>query len=66
MLIIWDRLFGTFAKAPANEPIRYGIANAPISYNPLRIALREWGLLLRDLWKARTAATAWRTLVRID
>jgi sterol desaturase/sphingolipid hydroxylase (fatty acid hydroxylase superfamily) len=46
ILIIWDRLFGTFARAEPEEPVRYGIEPALNSYNPLRIAFHEWGRLI--------------------
>ena len=34
-LIIWDRLFGTFAQE--NEKVAYGMYDGPTSWNPLRI-----------------------------
>jgi sterol desaturase/sphingolipid hydroxylase (fatty acid hydroxylase superfamily) len=33
-LIIFDRLFGTFAQAPADEPLRYGLVGGKRSFNP--------------------------------
>jgi hypothetical protein len=41
MLIIFDRLFGTFAAAPENEKLRYGLVGGVPSYNPVRIAFGE-------------------------
>jgi len=34
--IFWDKLFGTFAQAPATENIVYGVKGLPPSTNPLR------------------------------
>ncbi len=34
-LIIWDRLFGTFAQE--QKPVAYGMYDGPTSWNPLRI-----------------------------
>lgn len=48
-LIIFVRLFGTFASAPANEPLRFGLKGRTPSNNPLQIALGEWVLLWRDV-----------------
>lgn len=48
-LIIFDRLFGTFADAPRAEPLRYGLKNRAPTNNPLRIALGEWWFLLKDV-----------------
>ncbi|MDP3294348.1 MAG: sterol desaturase family protein [Nevskia sp.] len=42
VLIVWDRLFGSFATAPADEPLRYGLAGIPRSDNPLQIVFGEW------------------------
>ena len=48
VLIVFDRLFGSFAEA-----LRYGLAGRAPSHNPFRIALGEWVLMLRDAWRAR-------------
>lgn len=53
VLIIFDRLFGTFAAPPAHEPLRFGLKGREATNNPLKIAFREWGLLLRDAARAR-------------
>ena len=62
MLIIFDRLFGTFAAAPKQEPLRYGLVGGTPSYNPVRIAFAEWGSMLRDAWNARGAGAKLRNL----
>lgn len=54
VLIVWDRLFGTFASPPAGEPLRYGLKGREPSNNPLRIALGEWGHLIDDVRAARS------------
>jgi sterol desaturase/sphingolipid hydroxylase (fatty acid hydroxylase superfamily) len=40
ILIVWDRLFGTFQ--PEGEPVRFGLTKDIGTYNPLRIAFHEW------------------------
>jgi sterol desaturase/sphingolipid hydroxylase (fatty acid hydroxylase superfamily) len=52
VLIIFDRLFGTFAAAPADEELAFGVKGRAPSNNPLRIALSEWAHLWRDFKKA--------------
>lgn len=54
MLIVWDRLFGTFAQAPKNETLRFGLAgeNLP-SQNPVVVAFHEWRRMLKDTRAAR-------------
>jgi sterol desaturase/sphingolipid hydroxylase (fatty acid hydroxylase superfamily) len=49
VLIIYDRLFGTFATAPAGETLRYGLKGRTPSTNVFRIALGEWLHLCRFL-----------------
>ena len=53
VLIVFDRLFGSFAAERADVPIRYGLTVPLRSYNPLWIALHEFAALARDLWRAR-------------
>lgn len=50
VLIIWDRLFGTFEKQKPDVAIRYGIKPDIKSFNPLVVAFHEWWNLLRP-WK---------------
>jgi len=54
ILIIWDRLFGTFIKEDPNEPIIYGITTNINTYNPLKIASHEFINLGKDIYKAPT------------
>lgn len=54
VLIIFDRLFGTFRQEQAGIQIRYGLTERLYSYNPIKIALHEWSKLVRDLWSAKT------------
>ena len=62
MLIVFDRLFGTFADAPTHEPLRYGLVGGVPSFNPIRIALNEWIAMLRDTIKAEGPRAKLRTL----
>lgn len=62
ILIIFDRLFGTFAHAPADEPLRYGLVGGKRSFNPVRIALGEWIAMLHDVRKAAGARAKFRAL----
>lgn len=54
VLIIWDRLFGTFVDERDAGPIVYGIANRqPTTLNPLRLNLDEWFAMWRDVWQRK-------------
>lgn len=56
ILILWDRLFGTFAEERDGEKIVYGVRKPLASYNPL------WGNfnVYRDIWQAARQAHGWR------
>lgn len=62
MLIVFDRLFGTFTEAPADDPLRYGLAGRSPTNNPFRIAFGEWGLMLSDFRRAKTLRERMRAL----
>jgi sterol desaturase/sphingolipid hydroxylase (fatty acid hydroxylase superfamily) len=50
MLIVWDRMFGTFEA----ETIRcqYGLTKNISTYNPLRVAYHEYAAIARDVREA--------------
>jgi sterol desaturase/sphingolipid hydroxylase (fatty acid hydroxylase superfamily) len=47
-LIIWDRLFGTFAEERGDTPVIYGITRQINSHNPLLLTLHEWRDMAND------------------
>src|SRR5690606_8625319 len=51
MLIIFDRLFGTYVEEADEEPVDYGITRQVHSYNPLWPNLHEWVDMFRDVLK---------------
>jgi sterol desaturase/sphingolipid hydroxylase (fatty acid hydroxylase superfamily) len=61
ILIVFDRLFGTVAVAPRDEPLRYGVVGGTSCFNPARIALGAWGGLLHEAWHAGS----WRRRLRV-
>ena len=54
ILIIWDRMFGTFQEELEDEPCDYGLVERLTSVNPIKIAFNEWGNLIRDVHNAKT------------
>jgi sterol desaturase/sphingolipid hydroxylase (fatty acid hydroxylase superfamily) len=55
ILIVWDRLFGTFE--PEVEAPVYGLTKDIETFDPVRIAFHEWAALARDVLRA----PSWRT-----
>jgi sterol desaturase/sphingolipid hydroxylase (fatty acid hydroxylase superfamily) len=63
VLIVFDRLFGSFvAERPERAP-RYGLTTPLLSHNPLRIAWHGWVSLAQDLWRVRSPRQALRVLL---
>lgn len=62
VLIVFDRLFGTFVEERGDLPPRYGLTTPLTTYNPLKIALHGWIALGRDLLRVRSPAALLRTL----
>ena len=50
LLIIWDRMFGTFEPEKAN--VRYGLVKNVNTFNPIKITLMEWSSIFKDMSKA--------------
>ena len=73
VLIVFDRLFGTYVAERDDIPIRYGLVKPQHSYNPLRVEFAEWIALGKDITRARSLKVvlghllmppAWRPPVR--
>jgi sterol desaturase/sphingolipid hydroxylase (fatty acid hydroxylase superfamily) len=61
VLIVWDRLFGTFLPEAAAGTINYGIAHRrPQTLNPLRLNLDEWFGMWGDVWRYRDVRILWK------
>jgi len=54
VLIVFDRLFGTYRAERDDVPCRYGLVVPVTTYNPLRIEFGQWIALARDLLAARS------------
>jgi sterol desaturase/sphingolipid hydroxylase (fatty acid hydroxylase superfamily) len=54
ILIVWDRLFGTFE--PERARVRYGLTKNIQTYNPLRVATHEFAAI----WADARSASSWR------
>jgi sterol desaturase/sphingolipid hydroxylase (fatty acid hydroxylase superfamily) len=50
ILIVWDRLFGSFE--PERAPVDYGLTKNIRTFAPIRIAFHEWQAMFRDALRA--------------
>ncbi len=61
ILIIWDRMFGTF-QPEAERPV-YGLTKNVNTFNPVRIAFHEWLNLVRDLKRGKSLSNSVKYLL---
>jgi len=54
VLIVWDKLFGTFVEEDPALPCEYGIVRQVHSHNPLVLTFHEWLAMFRDAARAGT------------
>ncbi len=55
ILIIWDKLFGTFQDNKKHIEPKFGILHPPNSYNPVKLSFHEFA----DIWKDVRNAKSW-------
>jgi sterol desaturase/sphingolipid hydroxylase (fatty acid hydroxylase superfamily) len=67
ILIVWDRMFGTFQGE--DEPVRYGLTKNIRTFSPPKVAFHEWAAVWHDVknaegWRERLGyafgGPAWR------
>jgi alkylglycerol monooxygenase len=61
ILIIWDKMFGTFQPELAEIPPVYGVKRPVQTWNPILINFQHFWLLLTDAWHTRN----WRDKLRL-
>ncbi len=62
ILIVWDRLFGTFE--PEGERVVYGLTRNIDTFDPRRVLTHEWCDLARDIARSTTWADRFGFLLR--
>lgn len=62
VLIIFDRVFGTWKPEPVEGGLRYGLVTPLRSHNPMRIALHQWGVMLAAFARAPSWTRRWTVL----
>ncbi len=61
ILIIWDKLFGSFQEELPDVPPVYGITRPVRTWNPIKINFQHLWLLLQDAWRTKN----WKDKLRI-
>jgi hypothetical protein len=52
VLIIWDRIFGTFVEEDIDVPIKYGLSKNLDEQTPINVVFHEWVLLFKHVKNA--------------
>jgi sterol desaturase/sphingolipid hydroxylase (fatty acid hydroxylase superfamily) len=64
VLIVFDRLFGTYIAERRDTPCRYGLVRPMTTYNLLTIEFEHWRALWRDLRTARSFSEAFSYVLK--
>lgn len=63
VLIIYDRLFGTFTPENADEPVEYGLKGRTADANPVKLVWREWADVFAAMRQSGSVVGAIRTAI---
>jgi sterol desaturase/sphingolipid hydroxylase (fatty acid hydroxylase superfamily) len=61
ILIVWDKMFGTFQEELKDVPPVYGITRPVQTWNPIKINFQHMSLMMKDAWRAKN----WKDKLRI-
>ena len=62
VLVVWDRLFGTYVPEDEEDRPQYGIVEPLRTHNPLTATFHEWGAMFADVCRAPTLADKIRAI----
>jgi sterol desaturase/sphingolipid hydroxylase (fatty acid hydroxylase superfamily) len=64
VLIVFDRLFGTYREERSDLPCRYGLVTPTRTSNPLKVEFEHWVSLVRDVVSAKNLWAAINYIIR--
>ncbi|MBI1201167.1 MAG: sterol desaturase family protein [Rhodopseudomonas sp.] len=62
VLIVFDRMFGTFAPAPRDEALRFGLAGTAPTLNPFKVVFGVWARMFGAAIRAKGVGAKLRAL----
>jgi hypothetical protein len=48
VLVVWDRMFGSYVEESETEPCEFGIVEPIRTHNPITLTFHEWQAMARD------------------
>lgn len=64
VLVIWDRMFGTYVEEQDDKPCRYGIVGQIETFNPITISFHQWVHLFKTTMKAKGVSAKFGVIFR--
>jgi len=64
ILIVWDKLFGTFQEELEEVPIQYGLYEKTLDNNPVNVIFHEWVAIFKDVKRVKGFRNKWNYVVR--
>jgi sterol desaturase/sphingolipid hydroxylase (fatty acid hydroxylase superfamily) len=64
ILIIWDKLFGTFQAELDHVPMEFGLYEKEINHNPATVIFHEWKAIFSDVKNAKGIKNKWHYLTK--
>ncbi len=64
ILILWDRIFGTYEDERDDDPVVYGTRKPLQSHDPIWANLEVYAALARDSWRTRKLADKFRVWLK--
>lgn len=64
ILIVWDKMFGTFQPEIDGLPIQFGLYEKKIDNNPVNVIFHEWGSIAKDVRKCKGFRNKWNYVMR--
>lgn len=54
MLIIWDRMFGTFAAEKDTEELAYGLVHPVDTFDPIELQVFNYRYIFKKFWETES------------
>ncbi len=64
ILIVWDKLFGTFQAEIDDLPIEFGLYGKKIDNNPANVIFHEWVSIFQDVRKVKGFRNKWLYILK--
>jgi sterol desaturase/sphingolipid hydroxylase (fatty acid hydroxylase superfamily) len=62
VLIIWDKIFGTFSQEAQDKYPVYGLTENVGTYQPMKVAFHEWVAMYKDIWSVKSWKARWKLI----